>query len=66
MCFYMYFYIFAYVFYFQIDLLIFSSFYFYFFTFFQDTECKLLIMYKGEVSISDSLLLPPFSNQVVK
>ena len=51
---------------FKIDLLIFSSFHFYFFSFFQDTECKLLIMYKGEVSISDSLLLPPFSNQVVK
>ena len=48
----------------KIYLLIFSS--FYFFTFFQDTECKLLIMCKGEVSISNSLLLPHFSNQVVK
>ena len=45
------------------DLLIVSSFYF---NFFQDTECKLLVMFKGEVSISDSLLLPPFSNKVVK
>ena len=51
---------------FKIDLLIFSSFYFYFFTFFQDTECKLLTMCKLKMSISDSLLLPPFSNQVVK
>ena len=51
---------------FKIDILIFSSFYFNFFTLFQDTECKLLFMYKGEVSISDSLLLPPFSNQGVK
>ena len=33
---------------------------------FQDTECKLLTMCKGEVSISDSLLHPPFSNEVVK
>ena len=48
---------------FKIDLLIF---YFYFFTIFQDTECKLIIMCKGEVSISDSLLLASFSNQVVK
>ena len=51
---------------FKIDLLIFSFFCLYFLTFFQDTECKLLIMCKGEVSISDSLLLPPFSNEVVK
>ena len=41
-------------------------FYFLFFTFFQDSECKLLIMCKVEMFISDSLLLPPFSNQVVK
>ena len=34
--------------------------------FFKDTECRLLIMCKEEVSISDSLILPPFSNQVVK
>ena len=33
---------------------------------YQNTECVSLIMYKGEVSISDSLLLPPFSNEVVK
>ena len=51
---------------FKIDHLILSSFYLYFLSFFQDTECKLLIMCKGEVSISDSLRLPPFSNQVVK
>ena len=51
---------------FKIDLLILSSFYFYFVTFFQDTECKLLIMFKGEMSISKSHLLPPSSNQVVK
>ena len=51
---------------FKIDCLIFSSFYFDFFTFLKDTECKLLIMCKGEVSISDSRLLPPFNNQVVK
>ena len=36
------------------------------FTLFLNTECKLLIMCKGEVSISDSLLLPPFYDQVVK
>ena len=33
---------------------------------FQDTESKLLIMFKGEVSIIESLLLPPFNNQLVK
>ena len=33
---------------------------------FQLTKCMLLNMYKGEVSIRDSLLLPPFSSQVVK
>ena len=49
---------------FHIYLLIFYSF-IYILTFFQDTECKLLIMCNGEVSISDSLLLPPFSIQVV-
>ena len=51
---------------FKIDFLIFYYFYFYFFTFFQDTECRLLIMCKGEVSISDSLLLPPFYSQILK
>ena len=51
---------------FKIDLLIFFYFSFYFLTIFLYTECMLITMYKGEVSISDSLLLPPFSNQVVK
>ena len=32
----------------------------------KNNECMLLIMYTLEVSISDSLLIPTFSNQVVK
>ena len=56
--------IYVHMFFFKIYFLIFSSFYFYFFTFFQDTECKLLIMCIGEVSIGDSLLIPRFSNQL--
>ena len=46
---------------FKIDLLISLP----FISIFKDTECKLLIMCKAEVSISYSLLFPPFSNQVV-
>ena len=71
LCVYMYSYmdiyvhVFAYVFYFQYLPFNIFSLYLYFFTFLQDTECKLS-MCKGEVSISDSLLLPPFSNHVVK
>ena len=58
--------VFAYVFYlsnfpFNIFFILFI-----FFTFFHDIECKLLIMCKWKVSISDSLLLPHFYNQVVK
>ena len=50
---------------FKIDLLVFFYFSFYFFHHFFNTECMLLIMYKAKVSISDSLLLPSFSNHVV-
>ena len=50
----------------KIDLFIFFYFSFNFFVHFISTECMLLNMYKVEVSISDSLLLLPFFNQVVK
>ena len=54
---------------FEIVLLIFFYFSFYLFNIFfmaKNTDCMLLNKYKLKVSISDSLLLPPFSNQVVK
>ena len=70
MCTYMYMdiyvHVFAYVFYFQNlsfrILLLFLLFFYHLF----NTDCMSLIMYKGEVTISDSLLLPPFSNQSVE
>ena len=58
--------VFPYVFYFQNCSFNILSLFLLFFSPFYNTECMLLIMYKGEMSISDSLLLPPFSNLVVK
>ena len=51
---------------FKVDFYIYFSFSFYFLSFFQNTACILLIMYKGKSSISDSLPFPPFSYQVLK
>ena len=52
----------AYVFYFQISSFnIHFLFILFFDAFLQNTECMLLIMHIGEVSISDSLLHPPLS-----